>query len=288
MLKLTVEQKATLRQLRDDPDKIARAAARELRRITGISKFDVGVVFGSGWDAAVQKLGRKVAEINATELPGFFRPGVKGHAGKIRVVRIGRLTVLIFRGRKHLYEFPEGQGMEACMHYLRVARYAGCRTFIHTNAVGGINHMAKVGQAVIVRSHNKMIGNTPTSLRGQPFLDCSKLYDSKLRALCQTIDPSLVEGVIAQVSGPEFETYEDSEYLRRGLVDIVGMSMIPENLLANLYRMRFLGISVVTDPAGTKVSHREVLAVLKRRAPQLGDFLFKLMQRLSTLKGRTH
>lgn len=281
MARLTLKQKAVLRQLRDDPNKVARAAIRELRRLTGIKQFHICLVFGSGWDAAVRKLGRKLFEFDATRFPGFLPPGVKGHAGKIRIYKLRGKYVLVFRGRKHLYEFKEHEPwMEACMHYVRVAHFAGCKIYIHTNAVGGLRPDLKVGQAVIIRNHNKIIGHTPTSLRGLKFLDCSRLYHARLRKLCLKIDPSLVEGVIAQVSGPEFETSEDAEYLAMHGVTVVGMSMIPENLLANHFRMRFLGISVVTDPAGTKVSHQEVLAVLKRRAPKLGGLIKQTITRM--------
>lgn len=276
----------TLDELRRDPDKVGRAAKRELTRITGIRHFHVCVVAGSGWDRAITKFGTKIFEIEATRLPGFISTGIQGHAGKICGYRIGTLMVLVFRGRKHLYEFAEGQGMEACMHYVRVAHFAGCKVFVHTNAVGGINHMLQVGQAVIIRNHNKMIGNTPTSLRGKKFLDCSRPYNELLRKLCRLIDPTLVQGVIAQVSGPEFETAEEAEYLRRNLIDVVSMTMIPENLLCNHYRMWFLGISIVTDPAGEKVQHTEVLRVVRRRAPVLGTFMYKLIQRLPQQKTR--
>lgn len=266
--------------LLDDPEKTARAAARELRRITRIKKFHVCVVFGTGWDPAIRQLGRKLFEIKATRLPGFLPPTAEGHAGRICGYRIKGKYVLVFRGRKHLYEFRYGTGMEAILHYVRVARAAGCTTFVHTNAVGGTHRGLKVGQAVLVRDFNKLITGMVPALRGAHFLECSAMFSRRLRRICRTIDPTLFEGVIAQVHGPDFETPSEAAYLRRNGIAVVSMSMIPESIVSRMLRMAFLGLSIVTDPAGEKVTHKEVQRVVRKRAAELGRFLRSVVERL--------
>ncbi len=280
MKKLTKQQE-TIASLKDDPQGIARSAAQVFRRLTGIKKIDATVVFGSGWDPAVRRFGRAIVEFPAILLPGFLPPSVKGHAGMIRVVRIGTKLVLVFRGRKHNYEFRDGDGMDAVVHYVRVARALGCRTFIHTNAVGGLRPGLKVGQAVLIRDHNDIISRVPSPLQGTTkFLECSRVYSARLRTLCKKIDPSLTEGIIAQVGGPHFETQSVADFLRRNGVDVVGMSMIQEAIIAHAMKMAFLGISLVTDPAGEKITHAQVMAVVKRRAPKLGELIRRIIERM--------
>lgn len=281
MKKLAMRQWETISSLKDDPHGTARSAAREFRQVTGIRKIDVTVVFGSGWDPAVKQLGAPVAEFPAIRLPGFLPPTVSGHTGKIRVVRIGKKHILVFRGRKHNYEFRDGGGMEAVVHYVRVARALGCRTFIHTNAVGGLRPGLKVGQAVLIRDHNDIISRVPSPLQGTTkFLECSRVYSARLRTLCKEIDPSLAEGIIAQVGGPHFETQAVADFLRRNGIDVVGMSMIQEAIIAHAMMMAFLGISLVTDPAGEKITHAQVTAVVNRRAPRLGRLIRRLIERM--------
>lgn len=261
-------------ELLSDPEGVAHAAASEFRRITGIkARFRFAVVFGTGWDRAVRKLGTKLVEISATRLPGFLPPTAEGHAGKIRVIRIGRMPVLVFRGRKHLYEFPYGQGMEAVLHYVRFARALGVTTLFHTNAVGATHRGLTVGQAILARDFNKLVTGLVPTLRGADFLECSRMFSGRMRKICRAIDPTLFEGIIAQVPGPDFETPAEAEFLRRNGVHIVGMSMIPEAVLARLLRMAFVGISIVTDAAGEKVTHQEVQRVVNRRSRELGMFL---------------
>lgn len=257
------------------------AAAAQLAMIVGDVPFDVAIVFGSGWDPAAAELGPSSHDVVADQLTGFHKPTVPGHSGLISAVRIGNQNVLVFRGRKHLYEFTNGDGMNAVTHYVRVAYQAGCKVFIHTNAVGGLRPSQKVGQMVIIYDHNDVITSVPSPLRGAPtFLDCSAVYDRELRSLCQEIDPTLTQAVIANVGGPHFESPSAAKFLRDNGCDVVGMSMIPEAIMAHHLKMRFLGLSLVTDAAGDPVTHDEVQAVVHRRAPMLGQFLKKLINLL--------
>lgn len=275
-------QVGTLLGLRENPALMAKEAARDLSLMTNVGSHDVAIVFGSGWDPAAKQLGKMDTTLDATNLAGFLPPTVPGHSGRISSVTIGKKKVLVFHGRKHLYEFPDDvTGMPAVMHYVRVAKAAGCKVFVHTNAVGGLISAFKVGQLVIVIDHNDVVTGVSSPLRGSPaFLDCSQVYDERLIALCREIDPSLPTGTIANVLGPHFETPAAAKFLRDSGCDIVGMSLIREGILAHHEKMRFLGLSLVTDAAGDPVTHDEVQAVVRRRAPALGRFLKRLVERL--------
>lgn len=275
-------QVGTLLGLRENPVLMAKEAARDLALVTNTESHDVAIVFGSGWDPAAKQLGKPDTTLVATDLAGFLPPTVPGHSGRISSVTISKKKVLVFHGRKHLYEFPDDvTGMPAVMHYVRVAKEAGCEVFVHTNAVGGLIPTLKVGQLVVVRDHNDIVTGVSSPLRGSPaFLDCSAVHDEDLWLLCRKIDPKLTCGVIANVLGPHFETPAAAKFLRDSGCDLVGMSMIREAILAHHEKMRFLGLSLVTDAAGDPVTHDEVQAVVRRRAPALGRFLKRLVEQL--------
>lgn len=274
-------QAEILQQLDEDPIAVANLAALDIQLATKHRRHDIAIVFGSGWDPAAKPLGRPSTILKAEQLPGFLPPKVPGHNGTISSITVGQRSVLVFRGRKHLYEFENGHGMPAVSHYVRVAAATGCKIFIHTNAVGGLRPGLKVGQMVVVSDHNDVITSVPSPLRGAPaFLDCSAVYDKRLRRLCRKIDPQLVEGITANVGGPHFESPAAAKFLRDNGCDIVGMSMIPEAIMARHLNLRFLGLSLVTDAAGDAVTHDEVQDVVKRRAPALGRFLKQLVEQL--------
>lgn len=262
----------TILELQFDPEGFAAKAAEDISRLTGQPGHDIAVVFGTGWDAAVDALGSAQAEFPMTKVTGFLAPIVKGHAGMIRSITIGQHRVLAFRGRTHLYEFPLGQGIANVVHAVRTAHATGCHTIILTNAVGGLDRALSVGQAVMIRDHNDIISGAPSPLLGAKFLDCCEVYDRDLRVLCRQVKV-LPEVVYAQVRGPHFETPTAASFLRQNGIGIVGMSIIQEALMAHYLKMRVLAISLITDVGGSEVSHEEILGVVKAKSVELGDLL---------------
>jgi purine-nucleoside phosphorylase len=260
-----------------DPLEAARAAADHLVRHTGVPRHDVAVVLGSGWGDAAAAIGATAAEVPTAELPGFSAPAVEGHGGSVRSVDADGRRVLVLLGRTHLYE---GRGVEAVVHPVRTAAAAGCTRLVLTNGCGGLNPSWAPGTVVLVRDHLNLTATSP--LRGAQFVDLTDLYSPRLRALARSVDPTLPEGVYAQVPGPHYETPAEIAMLRVLGADLVGMSTTLEAIAARAAGMEVLGISLVTNAAagltGQPLDHAEVLASGRAASSRLGDLLARLVR----------
>ena len=269
--------------LYSDPLQAAALAASEIASRTGIASHDVALVMGSGWVGAVDALGTPSYECNAEEITGFFAPAVEGHSGKIRSYEIkdGDRTIraLAFLGRTHLYE---GKGMEPVVHGVRTAVKAGCKVIILTNACGGINTAFRVGQPVLIRDHISLTAQSP--LVGATFVDLTDLYSKRIRAIMNSADSSLQEGVYVHWRGPTYETPAEIHMMRTLGADLVGMSTVPEAIAAHALGAEVLGISLVTNAAagvtGEKLNHEEVIAAGKAAASSMGELLAKTIPQI--------
>jgi purine-nucleoside phosphorylase len=260
------------------PADLADEAAAVLRARTGVETHDVAVVLGSGWLPAADALGETVAELSTTELPGFAPPAVPGHAGKIRSVRAGDRTVLVFLGRTHLYE---GLGVRPVVHGVRTSAAAGCRVVVLTNCCGGLDESWQPGTPVLISDHLNLTGKSP--LEGATFIDLTDLYSSRLRALCREVEPDLDEGVYAQFPGPHYETPAEVRMVRAMGGDLVGMSTGLEAIAAREAEMEVLGISLVTNLAaglGEPLHHEEVLEAGRASAARMGELLGRIVPRV--------
>ncbi|WP_209313667.1 purine-nucleoside phosphorylase [Blastococcus sp. TF02A-35] len=261
-----------------DPTTLAEQAAQALTGALG-GPHDVAVVMGSGWAPAADAFGAGEASVAIGDLPGFAAPTAVGHGGEVRSVRVGDRKVLLFLGRTHFYE---GRGVEPVVHGVRTAAAAGVRTVILTNAAGGLAPEHRVGQAVVISDHLNLTARSP--LVGANFVDLTDLYSSRLRQLARKLDPSLAEGVYAQLPGPHYETPAEIRMLRTMGADLVGMSTALEAIAARAAGLEILGLSMVTNAAagitGEKLDHEEVLAAGKAAAGRLGEFLVELIGRL--------
>ncbi len=254
----------------------AEAAASALALATGVPHHDVALVMGSGWVPAADALGRATAEVPMGELPGFLTPVVKGHGGTVRSIPIGRRRALVFLGRTHLYE---GKGVTALAHGVRTAAAAGARLIVLTNAAGGLRHGMVPGQPVLIADHLNLTGVSP--IVGANFVDLTDLYSARLRALAGRIDPSLQEGVYAQLPGPHFETPAEIRMLRTMGADLVGMSTVLEAIAAREAGVEVFGLSLVTNLAagmtGEPLNHEEVLAEGRAAAGRMGNLLAEVI-----------
>ncbi len=270
-----------------DPFEVAAEAAAEVVRWAGSPPHDVAVVLGSGWQAVADGLGKAELRRPTEQLPGFVAPTVAGHQGEIRSLVLGRHRVLLLIGRTHLYE---GRSPAEVVHPVRTAVLAGASVVVLTNAAGGLDPGFEPGQAVLIRDHLNLTGESPLSGPPPPeglasrFVDLTELYPSDLREIAKRVDHGLAEGVYAGLRGPHYETPAEVAMLRRNGADLVGMSTTLEAIAAHHLGAFVLGISLVTNLAAgvspTPLDHEEVLAAGAAAAPLLVELLAGVLSRL--------
>lgn len=264
-----------------DPFTVADAAAARLAELTGAERHDVALVLGSGWAPAGDLLGETLAEIDATDLPGFSAAAVAGHRGVVRSVRIGESDrrALVFASRTHYYE---GKGVRAVVHGVRTAARAGCSTVVLTNGCGGLNPAWTPGTPVLISDHVNLTAASP--LEGATFVDLTDLYSRRLRALCRKVEPDLDEGVYVQFPGPHYETPAEVRMAKVLGGDLVGMSTTLEAIAARHAGLEVLGISLVTNLAAgigdAPLDHAEVIEAGRAAAERCGRMLADVVRRL--------
>jgi purine-nucleoside phosphorylase len=261
------------------PTDLAREAAAALAERTAGATHDVALVMGSGWLPAADALGEPEHELAAADLPGFSAPAVEGHGGSIRSVPIGDKRALVFLGRTHFYE---GRGVASVVHAMRTAAAAGVRTVVLTNGCGGLNPAWEPGTPVLIKDHINLTGTSP--IEGANFVDLTDLYSSRLRKLCQEVDPTLDEGVYVQFPGPHYETPAEIGMVKAIGGDLVGMSTVLEAIAAREAGLEVLGISLVTNLAagitGAPLNHEEVLEAGRSSAARMGALLADALPRI--------
>jgi purine-nucleoside phosphorylase len=268
-------------------DGVEEAIVRAIRERTDIQPV-AGVVLGSGLGDAIA-VARELAgsgdpiEVAYRELPGFPPPTVPGHAGKLWLGTIGGRSVAFFQGRIHFYE---GHPMPLASITTRVSHALGARTMVLSAAVGGLDPSLAAGSMMVVRDHLNLMGTNPLAgwryPDGSPaFVDVSGVYDAELSEAAVGIlhdhGTAVAEGVYAAMSGPSYETPAETEMLRRIGATVVGMSTVPEAVVARALGMRVLGLSFVTNTAGGAVSHEEVLLASKTAAEAIGQVVAELV-----------
>jgi purine-nucleoside phosphorylase len=239
-----------------------------------------GVILGSGLGAFADAV--QGVTIPYGEIPGFPRPTVQGHSG---MLKLGG-AVAVMAGRFHYYE---GHPIQDVVLPVVLLHRLGVRTLIVTNAAGGINAGYAPGDLVLIRDHINMTGVNP--LRGPNpdlgprFPDMSTAYAPRLRELARSVSPlPLQEGVYAAMQGPSYETPAEVRMLAALGADLVGMSTVPEVIVASYLGMAVLGISCVTNMAAgilpQPLDHREVMARGREAGPRFIALLSALLARL--------
>src|SRR5262249_32133501 len=187
------------------------------------------------------------------DIPGFPASTVESHAGRLLCGTLGARTVVAMQGRFHRYE---GYTLQQVTFPVRVLRALGADTLIVSNACGGLNPLWSAGDLMLIADHINLLGDSPLvgpndDRLGPRFPDLSQAYDAELRSLAREVAArahvALREGVYVAVTGPNLETRAEYRFLRAIGADVVGMSTVPEVLVAVHAGMRVLGLSIVTD-----------------------------------------
>ena len=270
-----------------NPYEAASVAATDLMHHLGRGRFDVALVLGSGWQAAADRLGETVGEVDLVKVYGFPEPTVLGHGGTARAVESHGRRLLVFLGRVHLYE---GHSPATVVHGIRAAAAAGARTVVLTNAAGSLDPSLPIGEPVLIRDHINLTGRSPLAGPEPPapypsrFHDLTDLYSPRLRELARQADPGLSEGVYAALNGPHYETPAEIGMLRALGADLVGMSTAMEAIAAHHAGSEVLALSLVTNLAAgvspTPLDHAEVLAAGLAAEARLADLLRSIVARL--------
>jgi purine-nucleoside phosphorylase len=250
----------------------------------------IGVVLGSGLGGFASELEGRV-EISYAEIPGWPPATAVGHAGKLVLGKINDLPVAVMSGRAHLYE---GYTPAQVTYGVRVLGRLGVKSMVFTNAAGGINLALQRGGLVLISDHINLQGSNPLvgpndDRFGPRFPDLSEAYSACFREIAKRVASelgiSVTEGVYAAMLGPSYETPAEIRFLRTIGADIVGMSTVPEVIVANHMGMKVLAISCVTNMAAgilpQKVNHEEVLETGARVRETFVLYLKALLPRLA-------
>lgn len=246
-------------------------AAQKVLEVCGTA--EIGVILGSGLGDYAQAL-EEAVRLPYAEIPGFPQSTVAGHAGMLCCGMLHGKRVMMMQGRFHYYE---GYSMKDVTLPVRVMQKIGVKTLIVTNACGGINLSYEPGDLMLIADMFSMTGQNPLigpnlDEFGPRFPDMSCAFDSELRALAHACAKeqgfSLQEGVYAQMTGPCYETPAEIRMLRTLGADAVGMSTVPEVIVARHGGMRVLGVSCITNMAAGILSkplnHAEVTETANR------------------------
>jgi purine-nucleoside phosphorylase len=267
-------------------------AAEYLRSRLGSLTPRVGIVLGSGLGAVAEAVAEPIF-VPYEEIPHFPRSTVEGHSGRIVAGLLNGVPVIVMQGRVHFYE---GYTPQQVTFPMRVLGRLGLTHVILTNAAGGINDHYHVGDLVLLADHINLLGFNPLigpnearfgdGVRsGLRFFDMTEAYSVELRALAQQAaraeGAALHEGVYLATSGPSFETPAEIRAFRALGADLVGMSTVPETIVARHMGIRVLGISCVTNLAAgispTQLSHQEVFEAGMRVQDRLAGLLARLL-----------
>ena len=247
------------------------------------------MTLGSGWGGVVDRF-TVTATIDYADIPCLGSTGVQGHSGKLRLCRAHELDLLVFQGRRHWYE---GCGWEPVAFPVCLASMMGISVMLLTNAAGGIAEGLRPGHLMIIDDHVNAIGANPLAGPHNPafgprFPDQTAVYDPDLRRLLDEAAADLghpvSHGVYLATSGPTYETPAEIAAFRSMGADAVGMSTVPEAMLAHAAGLRVCAVSCITNMAagitGMRLSHEEVIAETDKAQPAMCELLDRFLQRL--------
>lgn len=268
-------------------DKIIESAKYLEQRIT--SKPEVAIILGSGLGGLVKNIDIK-QEIPYQEIPNFPVSTVKGHKGTLIFGVLNGVQVMVMNGRFHYYE---GYPMKTLTFPLWVMNQIGVKKLILSNAAGGMNPTFEIGDIMIIKDHINMMGNNPLlgpnlDELGPRFPDMSEAYSKKwikiAKAIGEKHNIKLQQGVYIGVTGPCFETPSEYKMFHIMGADAVGMSTVPETIVARFLGMEVFALSVITDLGVVgqveKASHIEVLQAAEKAEPNMVKLVSEMLPQL--------
>jgi purine-nucleoside phosphorylase len=271
-------------------------AAAFLRTRLGAVAAKIGIVLGSGLGAVADAIENPIL-VPYAEIPHFPQSTVEGHSGRIVAGVLGGVPVLAMQGRVHFYE---GYTPQQVTFPMRVLGALGVCTALLTNAAGGIQDGYRIGQLLVLADHINFLGFNPLVGANEPrfafhpgaglrFFDMTEAYSKQLRALAQQAAEAegftMDEGIYLAVSGPSFETPAEIRAFRTLGATLVGMSTVPETIVARHMGLEVLGISCVTNLAAglgaTQLSHQEVFEAGKQVEHRLAGLFKRLLPQIA-------
>ena len=250
---------------------------------------NTAIILGTGLGELAREIEDR-EEIPYTEIPNFPVSTVEGHSGKLIVGTLGGKKVLAMQGRFHYYE---GYDMKQVTFPIRVFKALGIEYLFVSNAAGGMNSSFDVGDIMLIEDHINLFPEHPLHGKnynelGTRFPDMSEAYNKELRLLAMEIakekDIKLQHGVYIGLQGPTFETPAEYNFLRIIGGDAVGMSTVPEVIVANHAGMKVLAFSIITDLGVigkiVEVSHEEVQEAAKIAQPKMAEIMRTIIQRI--------
>jgi len=243
----------------------------------------LGIVLGSGLDSCADAITQAI-DISYADIPGFPRPAVDSHAGRLRLGKLGDVPVAMLRGRAHVYE---GHDLLDVVRPVRTLARLGCSSVVLTNAAGSLNEEVGPGRLMMLTDHINWAGLNPLTgpnepALGQRFIDMTTAYDPGLRRhlaeSARRIGLPLAEGVYLWYPGPSYETPAEIRLFGALGADAVGMSTVPECIALRHMGVRVAGISTITNLAaglgdGAALDHGDVMAIGAAMADDLARLL---------------
>lgn len=251
-------------------------------------KPEIGIILGSG----LGELADEYCEVAIpySEIPDFITSTVKGHKGRLVFAEVNGKKVVMMQGRNHFYE---GHTMQEITYPVRVMKKLGVETLILTNAAGAVNESYVPSDLMLIKDHINCMGSNPLigpndDTLGERFPDMSEIYKKDLREIAKKcakeLSIDIKEGVYLANSGPCYETPAEIHMARLIGADAVGMSTVPEGIMANYCGMKVLGISCISNAAssqnGDKLSHAEVIDTTNKAKVKFKSLILKIIENL--------
>ncbi len=252
----------------------------------GDFKPEIAIVLGSG----LGELADEYCEIKLaySEIPGFPVSTVKGHNGNLVFAKVNGKNVMMMQGRFHFYE---GHSMQTVTYPIKIMKKLGVETILITNAAGGVNPYFKPSSLMIIKDHINFMGTNPLigpndDTLGERFPDMSEVYTKSLREIAHTCSKNLnipvEEGIYIALTGPTYETPAEVNMVRTLGADAVGMSTVPEAIVASYLKMNVLGISCICNSAAgistVGLSHKEVLEAAEKAKTNFKKLVLEIIK----------